>query len=89
MFGEVSEVLKSLKSHKRYHLRLTAISSILLGSILNFTFFLVAFIHNRMGFAPRYLAIWASIVVSLDLIALAALSSYSPIAFNLPFLVLR
>lgn len=61
---DLSDVYKTLQTHKRYKLRLAAIVSISLGSMLNFAAFLTAFIAFRSGDAPRYLTVWASICVS-------------------------
>ena len=61
---EVYEIYATLRTHKRYQLRLAAIISILIGSVLNFASFMCAFIGFHRRAAPRYLTVWASIVVS-------------------------
>ncbi len=63
-FDDLIEAVKSVKTHKRFNIRATAIGAILLGDVLNFASLLAAFISND-GNAPKYLTIWASIIVSL------------------------
>ena len=62
-FQELTTVVESLKSHRRYSLRTVAIVSILAGSVLNFACLLAAFIDSNYDNAPRYLTVWTSIVV--------------------------
>lgn len=66
IFDNVLEAAKSVQSHKRFNLRATTIVAILLGDVLNFASLLAAFISND-GNAPKFLTIWASIVVCLVL----------------------
>lgn len=58
---EVSDISKTLKTHKRYSLRLAALVSIVIGSILNFISFICAFTGYQN--APKHVTIWASICV--------------------------
>ncbi len=64
IIDEASEVYGTLKTHNRYTLRLAAIISILIGSVLNFISVIAAFVSHGSGDAPRFLTVWASIVVS-------------------------
>ena len=63
ILDSTSEIYSSLKSHSRYSLRLSALFSILIGTVLNFASFLAAFIGFSRGDAPRYLTVWAGVVV--------------------------
>ena len=60
---ELTKVMESLKSHKRFSLRSAAIASILVGSILNFVSLLAVFVGSHGGNAPRHLTAWTSVVV--------------------------
>lgn len=60
---ELTQIMQSLKSHKRYFLRSAAIVSILVGSTLNFVTLLAVFIGVYGDAAPKHLTAWTSIVV--------------------------
>lgn len=68
LLNDLTQIMASLKSHKRYWLRSTAIVSIIIGSVLNFVSLLAVFIDSSCGNAPRYLTVWTSIVVSFPTI---------------------
>lgn len=59
---DIVDAVKSVKSHKRFTFRATTIAAILLGDVLNFVSLLAAFISDD-GNAPKFLTIWASVVV--------------------------
>lgn len=61
---ELTQIMESLKCHKRYSLRSVAIVSILVGSTSNFVTLLGVFIGVYGDAAPKYLTAWTSIVVS-------------------------
>ena len=63
ILDQATEIYATLKTHKRYTLRLTAIISIAIGSVFNFASFVCAFVGFSSGDAPRYLTVWASVVV--------------------------
>lgn len=66
LLNDLAQIIASLKSHKRYSLRSTALVSILVGSVLNFASLLAAFIDINCGNAPRYLTVWTSIVLAIS-----------------------
>ena len=66
---EITNVMESLKSHKRFWLRSAAIVSVLVGSILNFVSLLAVFMDNHGGNAPKHLTAWTSVVVRHMIIA--------------------
>ena len=60
---QLTNVMESLKSHKRFSLRSLAIVSILVGSVLNFVALLAVFMDRNGGNAPKHLTAWTAVVV--------------------------
>ena len=61
---ELTNVMESLKSHKRFYLRSVVIVSILVGSVLNFVSLLAVFMDSNGSNAPKHLTAWTSVIVS-------------------------